>query len=105
MNTSGSVLDTPFARIVAAAAALGFAAAFLFWAAADVSRPFAARQDRPTPAAELPVVNANPTVVACLDQRLGEVETMRTEGIIDDAQYDLFRTRATNYCHAQGAAR
>lgn len=105
MSTTGSALDTPYARIIAAAAAHGFATILLFWSADDVSRPFAARSETPIPAAALHETTADPNVVACLEQRLGDVERMQADGLIDAAQYELFKNRATSYCNATGAAR
>jgi hypothetical protein len=37
----------------------------------------------------------------CLDQRVGDVETMKSEGVINDAQYTSFRERAQQLCRAQ----
>ncbi|AXS40157.1 hypothetical protein [Breoghania sp. L-A4] len=43
----------------------------------------------------------NPELAACLTERVGAVETMRAEAILNDAQYKAFKTRATDYCRAQ----
>ncbi len=41
---------------------------------------------------------ARPALAACLDRRLGAVENMRAEDLLNDTQYDLFRSRAEAYC-------
>ncbi len=43
----------------------------------------------------------NPELAACLTERVGAVDTMRSEGIISDAQFTTFKTRTVDYCHAQ----
>lgn len=45
--------------------------------------------------------SSNPELDACLAQRIGDVETMRTDNIINEAQYAAFKSRATSYCQAQ----
>lgn len=58
---------------------------------------------------ELPMVRqplpdegiVNPALQACLDKRIGDVDSMREEGVIDDVQYAAFRDRAEALCHAQ----
>ena len=105
MGTTGSVLDTSLARLIALALSLVLGALFVLWAADDISRPFAARQDVPTEAPSLAETNADPAVTSCLAQRLGEVDSMLADGIINDAQHVAFASRATNYCIAQGGGR
>jgi hypothetical protein len=39
----------------------------------------------------------------CLDQRVGDVDKMKAEGIVNDAQYASFRQRAEELCRAQNA--
>jgi hypothetical protein len=52
-----------------------------------------------TPAAE-----ANPALDACLETRVGQVDNMKAEGILSDAQYEAFRARAIELCTAQNPA-
>lgn len=39
-----------------------------------------------------------PALAACLARRLGAVENMRAEDLLNDAQYELFKARAEAYC-------
>jgi hypothetical protein len=41
---------------------------------------------------------ALPELAACLERRLGAVETMRTENLLNDGQYEMFRSRAEAFC-------
>ena len=50
---------------------------------------------------QTPAKPANPALQACLDQRVGDVDNMKSEGIISDSQYDAFRSRAEDLCRAQ----
>ncbi|MBO6758843.1 MAG: hypothetical protein JJ902_21110 [Roseibium sp.] len=43
----------------------------------------------------------NPELDACLAQRVGDVDQMRADGVINDSQYDTFRGRAVSFCEAQ----
>lgn len=43
----------------------------------------------------------NPQLAACLKERVGAVEQMRTDAVIDDNQYGAFKARAVSYCQAQ----
>jgi hypothetical protein len=45
----------------------------------------------------------NAALQNCLDQRVGDVEKMKADGIINDAQYASFRQRAGELCRAQHA--
>lgn len=51
----------------------------------------------------VPVANAglNPEFVACRDQRVGQVDKMRTDGVIGDAQVEIFMERAMAFCADQ----
>ncbi len=41
---------------------------------------------------------ALPELAACLERRLEAVETMRVENLLNDAQYELFKSRAEAFC-------
>ncbi len=43
----------------------------------------------------------NPAFVACRDQRVAEVSAMRADGLIDDKQFESFKTRAMETCAGQ----
>ena len=49
---------------------------------------------RPAPA-------LNPDFVACREARTGQVERMRAEGVINDAQFAQFKARAEETCAGQ----
>ncbi|HSM18740.1 MAG TPA: hypothetical protein VK844_00010 [Hyphomicrobiales bacterium] len=44
---------------------------------------------------------ANPQLAACLAERIGAVDRMKAEGVVNDAQYAAFRARAEAYCEQQ----
>lgn len=41
---------------------------------------------------------AQPELAACLERRLGAVENMRADDLLNDAQYEMFTGRAEAYC-------
>ena len=41
---------------------------------------------------------AQPELAACLERRLGAVENMRADDLLNDAQYEMFKGRAEAYC-------
>jgi len=45
-----------------------------------------------------PIVTGNPRLAACLAERLGAVDRMQAEGIVNEAQYADFRARAEAFC-------
>jgi len=50
------------------------------------------------PAAEDDDAGLNPEFVACRTERLGDIDKMRDDGLIDDAQEEQFAARALAYC-------
>lgn len=84
-----SALDRPIARVVALAVFLGVAGA-LAWIHRDDLFP-------PEPAA----IAADDPVALCLAARARDIEKMRTDGVISDAQATLFKSRAEALCQAQ----
>ena len=42
-----------------------------------------------------------PELAACLQKRIGAVDKMRSDGVINDAQYEQFHGRAEAFCHAE----
>lgn len=45
--------------------------------------------------------SGNPQLDACLAERVGAVDQMRKEGLVDAARYETFRSRAVSYCESQ----
>lgn len=84
-----SALDRPIARVVALVVFLAAAGA-LAWMHRDDLFP-------PEPAA----VAADDPVALCLAARARDIDKMRTDGVIDDAQAKLFKSRAEALCQAQ----
>ncbi|WP_417768708.1 hypothetical protein [Stappia sp.] len=44
---------------------------------------------------------ANPALAACLAERVGAVDEMRADKVINSGQYEAFRARAESYCQTQ----
>ena len=95
--------DTIWARLIALAIAVVLCGAL--WA--TWSEEFLALfegQPADIPLRSLPAPDAgvnNEALQNCLDRRLGDVERMASEGIINDAQKAAFSQRATELCRSQ----
>ena len=88
-NRGPSALDRPVARVAALAVFVGVAAA-LAWMHRDDLFP-------PEPAA----VAADDPVAQCLAGRATDIDKMRADGVIDEGQAALFKSRAAALCQAQ----
>jgi hypothetical protein len=86
-----SFLDTAAARVLALAVILAAGALIAVYHRDDLL-------PKPVPAANS---GLNPEFVACRDQRIGQVDKMRSDGVIGDAQVEIFKERAMAYCAAQ----
>jgi hypothetical protein len=84
-------LDTAAARVLALAVAMAAAAVIAFYHRADLL-------PKPAPGAD---AGLNPQFVACRDERVGQVDRMRSDGVIGDAQVEIFKERAIAFCAAQ----
>lgn len=40
----------------------------------------------------------NPALASCLEKRIGDVDQMKSDGVLSDAQYANFRARAESLC-------
>lgn len=100
--TSKSFADTIFARLIALLLAIGFGAIlYLNWGS-DFEELFAGSSPAIPISAGIPQVeNENAALEACLQQRVGDVDKMKADGIISDSQYAQFRQRAEDLCRAQ----
>lgn len=93
-------LDTTGARLSALALA-GLVAFLLYanWGAQILAtiggQPYQSRVVK-SPASE-----ATPALDACLAKRVGDVENMKSEGILNAAQYAAFKARAIDICRAR----
>ncbi|WP_349360423.1 hypothetical protein [Stappia sp.] len=96
-----SALDGPVPRLLAVGAALLVIGAGVwigrYGFAGVPMTPFAAVVDENAASA----VAANPELAACLTERVGAVDRMRSDGVIGDGQYATFRARAVAYCETQ----
>lgn len=97
-----SFADTIIARLISLAIAVLIGVIFFVYWADDIGNLTA---EQPP---ELPVVQRNATSPAigadlqqCLEQRVGDVTKMQSEGVINDAQYAEFRQRAEDLCYAR----
>ncbi|MDF1776841.1 MAG: hypothetical protein P1V13_12470 [Rhizobiaceae bacterium] len=101
-QTSRSFWDTPYARLLALVVAALIA--FLLYSnwANDIGKLLSGDAGPiPIAAKPSPVTETNPALANCLEKRVGDVEQMKQEGIINDAQYASFKARATDLCQAQ----
>ncbi|SDU05380.1 hypothetical protein [Stappia sp. ES.058] len=99
-GSRSALLDRPAARLSALVVA-GLAVLAIVWIgrvgfAGVALTPF----EHLAPAGNADLAG-NPELAACLQSRVGAVDQMRSDGVIDDAQYDTFKTRAVSYCQAQ----
>ncbi len=97
-----SFADTIFARLIALAIAVLIAIIFYAYWVDDMRALFAADKQEIPILAEQPQVNeANTGLQNCLAERVGDVDKMKAEGVINDAQYANFRRHAEELCRAQ----
>ena len=100
--THRSFADTAAARLLALLIAVAIAALFVFKWSDDVERLYAGSEPGiPIIEQQVKVKPVNADLKNCLDQRVGDVDKMKSEGVINDAQYTSFRQRAEELCRAQ----
>lgn len=95
-------VDSAFARILGLLLALLMA--FLLWSnwSSDFKNLFAGGKEEPAMVSKSePAKPANPALQNCLVQRVGNVEEMKADGILSDAQFTAFKSRAESLCRAQ----
>lgn len=89
-------LDGPAARILALAIAAALAGAIAWIGqvgfAGVAMTPFAN---------SLAGSGGNAALTACLAERVGAVDQMRADKVINSGQYEAFRARAESYCQTQ----
>lgn len=101
-HASSSFADSIFARLIALAIALLIGIVLYVNWADDFSALFSEdAAEIPIFAGQTPVESADTALQSCLDKRVGDVENMKAEGVINDAQYASFRQRAEALCQAQ----
>ena len=99
-----SFADSILARLIALAIAVLIGVIFFVYWTDDIRTLMAGDEPQiPVFAEQPPVVGVNAALQNCLDQRVGDVDNMKAEGIVNDAQYASFRQRAESLCRAQHA--
>ena len=94
-------IDSGFARLCALCLAIAIAVLLYTRWGEDMAALMAAGSTAPQPAQSNTVKPANPALEACLANRVGDVDRMKDEGIVDDRQYSKFKARAEELCRAQ----
>ncbi len=97
-----SFADTGLARLIALV--LAALIAYLLWSnwTDDFRQLMEGREAAmPVISESQPAKPVNPALEKCLEQRIGDVDRMKQEGILTDAQYDAFKGRAMDLCAAQ----
>lgn len=99
-TTSNHFIDSALARLIALVLA-GLVAYLLYsqWGA-EITGLLEGRPIDPLEA-KAPASEPNPALDECIAQRVGDVERMKSEGIINEAQYESFGARAVNLCNVQ----
>lgn len=93
-------LDSWIARAIALLIAIAIGAYLVLGLGDELVASFGGDVDEDYPQiAE--ITDESPALRACLDDRLGDVERMQSEGILTEAQYTNFRARAESMCREQ----
>lgn len=103
-QATGTFSDSIGARIIALCLAGVFAIILYSNYGNDLKTAFSGGTERQLPVADAstsPEEASNPSLVACLEQRIGDVDRMKEEGILSESQYASFRTRAEELCIQQ----
>jgi len=106
-QASNSFADTKVARLVALCLAAFFAFVLISNYSDDFNRAFSDSPENGLPvtsAETTPEEAANPALAACLQQRIGDVDRMKEEGVLSESQYASFRSRAEELCFQQNPA-
>lgn len=101
-GASGSFADSISARLIALVIAVSIGVILYVNWVGNFRALFAEdTAEIPIFAEQSPVKGVNAALQSCLDQRVGDVDKMKAEGVINDAQYASFRQRAEELCRAQ----
>ncbi|MFK5980444.1 MAG: hypothetical protein QM488_16325 [Rhizobiaceae bacterium] len=100
-ENSQGFADSSIARIIALILAIAIAGLLFFNWSAEFGGLFSASKEPSQVSASQPAKEANPALDACLSQRVGDVDRMKSEGILSDAQYAKFKMRAQDLCVVQ----
>lgn len=94
-------IDGRGARIAALAVAAGLAAAMVWIGKVGFAGVAMTPFESTAPARAGVTTGGDPRLDACLAERVGAVDQMRRDGLVDAARYETFRARAVSYCEAQ----
>ena len=104
-TTQTGFVDGYGARILAAILALLFAFALFYNYKDDFNRLMAGNSDDGLPQSSAQIaVAVNPDLKKCLEKRVGDVDQMKKDGLLNDSQYASFRSRAEQLCTQQNPA-
>ncbi len=95
-------LDTGAARLLALGIAILLAIILAFGWGKEIGQVLSGADQPALPevvGSDLDLEQANPELAACLQQRLGDVDRMRDEGILSESQYAGFKQRAEDLCY------
>ena len=101
VENSQGFADTQAARIIAMILAVAIGGFLYFNWSVEFGGLFSAGTETTRVSASQPAKEANPALDACLVQRVGDVDRMKDEGILSDAQYTKFTIRATDLCRVK----
>lgn len=101
VENSQGFADSSIARMIALVLAVAIAVFLYFNWSAEIGGLFSASTEPSMVSASQPAKEANPALDACLAQRVGDVDRMKGEGILSDAQYAKFKMRAMDLCRVQ----
>ena len=105
-TTQTGFINTNAARILAAALAVFFAVIWFYNYQADFGRLISGDDG----SVQLPEsssqasIDQNPGLAACLEQRIGDVDQMKKDGLLSEDKYASFRARAEQLCAQQNPA-
>lgn len=96
-------VNSPLARLVSLVIAVVLGVFIVYFYHGDVIRIATDTDQRQMAEKQLAKIEKanNPALEACLEKRVGDVENMKKEGILSDAQYKDFKTRAEHLCNQQ----
>ncbi|MEM8555732.1 MAG: hypothetical protein AAGF71_13015 [Pseudomonadota bacterium] len=99
---SGAFADSIWARLIALTVGVLLAASLWLNWGDEVMLALTQGEIEALPTgAPVDVKPENPELAACLERRVGDVEQMKADGVIGDAQYTAFKQRAQDMCKAQ----
>ena len=100
-DRSQSFFDGFVARILAMILAVLIGLFLVTTWSSEFKNLFTGEASAPMVSADQPAKELNSRLSACLERRVGDVEQMKADGILSDAQYSAFTARAEDLCRVQ----